>query len=213
MHADLSVLPRDVPKVYHYSLDWRFFLPETNVQNIHVFFADDDEFSQALEKVGIPGTNQHSFAALMSSPDIRVRSMVFPFGLPSGAAVTEAKDPIEFLHTCQRWIEPGGSLMVGFNNALYRRARSPYQAAHPRRFLSQLEKAGFHSIRMLGVMPRLSIPEYIFDLDLEPIQFALAYRFRRKRLVRQTLLALAQTIGPARFAEYLPCYLSVAVAQ
>jgi hypothetical protein len=206
MHADLSVLPRDVPKVYRYSLDWRFFLPETNVQRVHVFFADDDEFSQALDKVGIPRANQHTFAALTSNAEIEVPSMVFPFGIP------RAEDPIGFLHTCRRWIEPGGCLMIGFNNTLYRRGPSSYQAARPRRLLAQLGKAGFQNIRMWGVMSRLSIPEYIFDLNLESIQFAFAHRFRRKRLVQQTLLALAQAVGPARISDYLPCYLAVAVA-
>lgn len=207
MHADLSVLPTEVPKVYRYSLDWRFFLPETDVQHLHVFFADDDEFSQALERVGIPRSNQHSFGELKSNSEMQVRSMVFPFGLPSAA-----EDPLAFLTTCRRWIEAGGSLMIGFNNALYRRGRSPYQAARSRRLLFQLSRAGFQSIRVLGVMPNLSIPEYVFDLNLEPIQFAFAYRFRRKRFVRQTLVSLARVVGPARLADYLPCYLAIAGA-
>ena len=49
MRTDLQNIQPLAPRVYQYSLDWRFLLPIADSQKVHVVFEQNDEFSQALE--------------------------------------------------------------------------------------------------------------------------------------------------------------------
>jgi hypothetical protein len=75
---------------------------------------------------------------------------------------------------------------------------------------SQLKEAGFKVIKVFGVIPTLSIPEYIFDLKAQPIYFVLQHRFKRKPILYHLLQLLSHTIGPALVSDILPCYFIVA---
>ena len=212
MRTDLQNIQPLAPRVYQYSLDWRFLLPIADSQKVHVVFEQDDEFSQALEKAGIPLSNQHSFSDIQQNDRTNIQYLVFPFGLPARWVSTQPEDQSEFYRTYRQLIEPDGHFLIGFNNALYARSHTKYHASTPRRAVSRLRQAGFKFIKVFGAMPSLSIPEYIFDLNPQPVQFALSQRFRRKPAIRQTLQLLVHTIGISRFANLLPCYLAVAAA-
>lgn len=212
MRTELQNVQLPPPRFFQYSLDWRFLLPMADAQKTYVVFEEDDEFSQALEKAGIPLSHQHSFSSIKQKDN--VGSLVFPFGLPVPWVSTRQEDQIEFYRTYRRLIEPGGHFLIGFNNALYTPSgkSSKYHASTPSRAIARLHQAGFKFIKVFGAMPDLSIPEYIFELRAQPMQFALSHRFRRKPALRQTLHVLAKIMGPSRFANLLPCYLVVAVA-
>ncbi len=202
------------PRVFNYSLDWRFLLPMADMRKMYVVFEEDEEFSQTLAEVGVPLSNQLSSSSIKQNGSLNVQSLVFPFGLPVRWVSTGYTDQVEFFRTYRGLIDPNGYFLVGFNNAWYLRPgeRSTYHASAPRRVAAQLHRAGFKLIKMFGAMPDLSIPEYIFDLNPQPMQFALHHRFRRKPAVVKILNVLARTIGLARVSRFLPCYLAVAAA-
>ena len=60
MQSDQQRLHRSQPRVFNYSLDWRFLLPLSNADKIFVFLEDDSDFGQTLEQIGIPVSNQFS---------------------------------------------------------------------------------------------------------------------------------------------------------
>ena len=200
------------PRVFKYSLDWRFLLPLSDPNKTFVFFEDDPDFSQALEQVGIPLSNQLSLLDMEGKKKSTTASVVFPFGLPVRWVGQEPADQTEFFRSMRMLIGDGGSLLVGFNNAWkYPSNRlTKYHYSSSRRMTSQLTKAGFKIIKVFGVIPTLSIPEYIFDLHSQTIYFALQHRFRRKPVVHSLLQLLSRTIGPALVSDVLPCYFVVA---
>ena len=90
--------------------------------------------------------------------------------------------------------------------------RSKYHPSTPRRVTYQFIQAGFRSIRIWGVTPNLRVPEYIFTLNDQTIQFALQHRFRRKPALLNTLRTLSSVISWPGISAFLPCYFVVAVA-
>lgn len=202
------------PRIFHYSLDWRFLLPLADVKKICLLVEEGEDFRQTLEHVGIDTSQQLSFADLRQRKSNDAQSFVIPFGLPVDWAGRKYKDQVEFYFSVRRLITSGGYLLVGFNNVWNLRANSQAKsyACTPRRMAAQLKQAGFQSIKMFGAMPNLAIPEYIFDLDPQAVQFALRNRFRRKPAVLRPLGVLAGTIGLKRISNFLPCYFAVASA-
>jgi hypothetical protein len=111
-------------------------------------------------------------------------------------------------------MDPNGSLLLGFNNALRIRAGSQtnYQVSTPRQVVRDLEQAGFTSVQIYGAMPSLQIPEYIFDLDPRAVRFALQNRYRRKPSILHSLRFLEGIMGWKRMSNFLPCYFAVGSA-
>jgi hypothetical protein len=199
------------PRLFHYSLDWRFLLPMADPQKICLLLEDDPDFSQALEQVGMHASQQLSFSDLQKNQNNQVPSFLLPFGIPVGRVTANPEGQVDFYRSIRRMVSPGGCLLVGFNNAWNPRANSKgtYYPSTPRRIENQLERAGFHSVKMFGAMPNLAVPEYIFDLDSRTIQFALQNRFRRKPAALHALRVLSATIGWPRLSNFLPCYFAV----
>ena len=202
------------PRVFNYSLDWRFLLPMTEPQKICLLLEENLDFSQTLEQVGIRVSQQLSLAELRDHKTDLFPLLVMPFGLPAGWVGSRHEDRVEFYFSIRRFIESGGHLLVGFNNVLNFRAKSQntYQTSTPRRLAGELSQAGFKSVKMYGAMPNLRIPEYIFDLDPRALDFAMRNRFRRKPAVLKALRVLAATPGLQRITNFLPCYFAVAAA-
>jgi hypothetical protein len=202
------------PRIFHYSLDWRFLLPIADVKKICLVVEEGEDFRQTLEHVGIYTSQQLSLADLRQRKSNDAQSFVMPFGLPVDWVSREDEDQVAFYFSVRRLIASGGYLLVGFNNVWNLRAnpQAKYYACTPRRIAAQLKQAGFQSIKIFGAMPNLAIPEYIFDLDPQTIQFALRNRFRRKPAVLRALHVLAGTIGLKRISNFLPCYFTVATA-
>jgi hypothetical protein len=46
------------PRVFHYSLDWRFLLPIADAKNIYLLLEENEDFSQTLRQVGIDISQQ-----------------------------------------------------------------------------------------------------------------------------------------------------------
>ena len=201
-------------RVFHYSLDWRFLIPTAEAASIYVLFEPDADFSQTLERVGIPASNQLSFSDLEQSRNHYIQSLVLPFGLPLGLAMAKPEEQSAFYASCRHLIVAGGSFLVGFDSIWKWRANanSKYYSSTPRRIADQLHRAGFQSIKVFGALPNLTIPEYIFDLDSRAIHFALQNRFRRQPAVLKALRVLAGTIGLARFSNLMPSYFAVTTA-
>lgn len=200
------------PRVFHYSLDWRFLLPIADAKNIYLLLEENEDFSQTLAQVGIDISQHVAFSDLRQNKSNEIQSFVIPFGLPSGRVSSKRDDQIQFYSSVRRLIAPGGHLLVGFNNVWNMRANSPYHGCTPRRMRDQLQQAGFPSIQIFGVMPNLAIPAYIFDLESQPAEFALQNRFRRKPTVLRVLGVLLRTLGWKRLSNFLPCYFAVATA-
>lgn len=201
-------------QTFRYSLDWRFLLPMQAEKDMYVLFEEDADFGLTLEQVGIPAANQVSFSEFKENKKDNIPLLIMPFGLPVGQVGARNEEQTEFYSACRRSMAAGGYLLTGFNNAWYFQSNrlSKYRSSTPRRVAYQLKQAGFQSMKGFGVMPNLSIPEYIFDLETRAIYFALQHRFRRKPVILQTLRALAGTIGLAPILNLLPCYFAVATA-
>jgi hypothetical protein len=212
MQLDQQRMRRLQPRVFKYSLDWRFLLPISDPDKTFVFFEDDFDFSQTLEQVGIPFSNQLSLLDIEQKEKRSAASFVFPFGLPVRWVGKEQADQIEFFRSMRKLMGDTGNLLVGFNNPWNYRSRSltKYHFSTSRRMNSQLQEAGFNVIKVFGVFPTLSIPEYIFDLNAQPVYFTLQHRFKRKPFLLNLLQLLSHTIGVALISDFLPCYFVVA---
>lgn len=212
MQLNQQSIGRQPPRVFSYSLDWRFLLPLSNANKTFVFFEDDFDFSQTLEQVGIPVSNQFSFLDIERKEKSDAASFVFPFGLPVRWVGKEQADQTEFFRSMRQLIGDTGNLLVGFNNSWgYRtNAQTRYHSSTSRRITSQLRKAGFKTIRVLGVIPTLNIPEYIFDLNTQTIYFALQHRFKRKPIILNLIQLLSYTVGLVHISDFLPCYFVLA---
>ena len=202
------------PRLFHYSLDWRFLLPMADTKKICLLLEDDPDFSQALEQVGMHASQQLSFSDLQKNQHNQAPSFVLPFGIPVGRVTANPEDQVVFYGSVRRMISSGGCLLLGFNNAWNPRANShkTYYPSTPPRIANQLKQAGYQSVKIFGAMPNLAIPEYIFDLDFRTIQFALQNRFRRKPAAFHAIRVLSATIGWSRISNFLPCYFAVATA-
>ena len=198
------------PRVFNYSLDWRFLLPTSDPKNVFLVFEEDIDFRQTLERVGIHAAQQLSFTDLQDCKRDRFPVLVLPFGLPMRVEA----DQVEFYFSLRGYIESGGYLLVGFNNVLNLRARSQtkYQSSTPHRVARELMQAGFTSVKIYGAMPNLSIPEYMFDLEPRTVRFAFLNRFRRKPAVLKALRFLRGATSWKRISKFLPCYFAVGTA-
>lgn len=200
------------PQVFRYSLDWRFLLPIADVSGVYVLFEGDADFSHTLERVGIRVSNQLSFSTLRQHKDGQIGSLALPFGPSLKHVGADPDNEAEFYSYCRSLIIPGGRLLVGFDNILKLRAdpESKYYSSTPARMVQRLNRAGFQSNKIFGVLSNLRIPETIFDLDSRAIHLALQNRFRRKPALLYALRVLAGTIGTARISNFLPSYFAVA---
>src|ERR1044071_7139694 len=117
MQLDQPRISRPQPRVFNYSLDWRFLLPISSPEKTFVFFEDDFDFGQTLEQVGIPASNQLSFLDMEQIGKREAASWVFPFGLPTRWVGKERTDQIEFFRSMRQLIGDTGNLLVGFNNS------------------------------------------------------------------------------------------------
>jgi hypothetical protein len=139
-------------------------------------------------------------------------SFVLPFGLPVRWIGKEQTDQVEFFRSMRTLVGDNGNLLVGFNNSWNYRSspQTKYHASTPPRVVSQLQKAGFKSIIVFGVISNLRIPEYIFDLNDRSMNFALGHRFKRKPVLLNLLQLLSHTIGLTGISYFLPCYFVIA---
>ena len=202
------------PRVFHYSLDWRFLLPVADLNKGCFLFEEDIDFSQTLEHVGIHTSQQLSFSDFKSRNSNSFPFLAMPFGLPIGWVGAQNADRVEFYSSIRRFIELGGYLLVGFNNSLNWRAHhgAKYHSSTPQRATNELIQAGFKSVEIFGAMPDLQIPEYIFELDPRTLRFALQNRFRRKPAALRVLHVLSGILGWKSLSYFLPCYFAVATA-
>ncbi|HMB23849.1 MAG TPA: hypothetical protein VKP08_13500 [Anaerolineales bacterium] len=194
------------PRVFRYSLDWRFLLPAADPAQIRVVFEEESEFCEALDQVGIP-----SVSGSREERD-RPHSLVFPFGVPVRRASARSEHQIEFYRSVRQRIAPGGHFLLGFRNSRLSRPDSRYYASTPPRLKGQLSQAGFRSIKIFGAMPDLLVPEYIFALNPQAMNFALQHRFRRKPVLLNMLHVLKWTVGWNIISNFLPCYFVLATA-
>ena len=199
------------PRVFHYSLDWRFLLPIAKPQEIYVLAAEGDEFHQTLEQVGIASLQQLSLVDLRQSSRHDLQTVVMPFGVASSWVTPDLEDQVKVYSTVRNLLATQGRLLVGFNNVWGPRGtQAKYYPSTPRRIRVQLNQAGFTSVQLHGVMPNLDIPQYIFGLEPRSIHFALQNRFRRKPAILRALRLVAASIGMLRVSNFLPCYFAVA---
>jgi hypothetical protein len=196
------------PRVFNYSLDWRFLLPVSHPDKTFVFFEDDSDFGQTLQQVGIPDSNQLSFLDVEQKEKKESASFVLPFGLPVRWVGKERSDQIEFFRSLRKLMGDNCNLLVGFHNSWNYRShtQAKYYSSTPRRVTSQLHKAGFKTIKVFGVISNLSIPEYIFDLNDRSMHFAMQHRFKRKPVIVNLLSLLSHTTGVTVISDFLPCY-------
>jgi hypothetical protein len=214
MRPPLPTATSPQPRVFNYSLDWRFLLPAAEPWEIGVLFEENADFSQTLEHVGIPASQQLSFSELHDRKNDAFQLLVMPFGLSAGGVTVGHDLRVEFYLSIRRVIGSGGYILIGFNNILNLRpsTQTIYQASTPERMAAELRQAGFQSVKIYGAMPNLRVPEYIFDLDPQAVDFAFRNRFRRKPAVLQVLRVLARTIGFQGIRKFLPCYFAIAAA-
>ncbi|HJQ13442.1 MAG TPA: hypothetical protein VJ830_01740 [Anaerolineales bacterium] len=214
MQPPLSTVASSPPRVFNYSLDWRFLLPVAELNKGRFLFEENTDFSQTLEHVGVHTSQRFSFSDLKNRNGNRFPFLAMPFGLPVGWVGTRNADQVEFYSSMSRFIDQGGYLLVGFNNSLNWRAhhRAKYYPSTPQRARKELIQAGYKSVEIFGVLSNLQIPEYMFELNPRTLRFALQNRFRRKPAILRTLRVLSGVIGWKRLSYFLPCYFAVATA-
>ncbi|HEX2993599.1 MAG TPA: hypothetical protein VHP14_02180 [Anaerolineales bacterium] len=195
------------PRVFRYSLDWRFLLPVADPAQIRVVFEEEAGFCEALDRVGIPFAEDSR-----EEEKGRPHSLVFPFGLPLRRISSQSERQIEFYRSIRQRIAPGGHFLLGFRNSRLARPDSQYHASTPPRVTDQLSRAGFCSIKLFGAMPNLLVPEYIFELNPQAMNFTLQHRFRRKPVLLDMLHVLKRTVGWNTISNFLPCYFALAMA-
>jgi len=208
MQSDQQGVHQFQPRVFNYSLDWRFLLPLSTPDKVFVLFEENSDFCQTLEQVGIPISNQLSFLDIEQKQKNQVNSLVLPFGVPVHSVSGEEADQVEFFRSMRKLISEHGNLLLGFNNSRgYRsRTQTQYYSSTLQRTTSQLQKAGFKAAKVFGVVPDLNIPEYIFDLTARPLYFALQHRFKRKPIILNLLQLLSSTAGVMSISDFLPGY-------
>jgi len=196
------------PRVFHYSLDWRFLLPLSSLEKTFVFFEEDGEFSQTLEQVGIPAANHLSFLDIGQRETPEAATFSLPFGVPLRWVAKDPEDQVEFFRSLRMAMGDHGSLLVGFRNSWNNRSggSSKYYTSTPRQMIVHLQKAGFKAMTVFGAIPDLAISEYIFELNNSTMNFALQHRFKRKALAVTLLKLLSYTLGAKRLATFMPCY-------
>ena len=199
------------PRVFQYSLDWRFLLPISDSAKIRVVAEEDRELGEALDQIGISVFNPLSTADVKQI-ETSIYSLVLPFGLPVRWVGANQQDQVEFFRSLRGFIDSNGYLLIGFHNSFYfgSTARANYHSSTPRRIGDQLHQAGFKVLKVLGALPNLSIPEYIFDLNAQAIRFALQHRFRRKPALLKMLQRSSRILGWSRMSNFLPSYFAVA---
>ncbi len=197
-------------RIFQYSLDWRFLLPISDPAKIHVAFENETDFRETLDRIGIPASNQISLSSLKQAERNDTCSFVLPFGLPARWVSAQQKEQIEFYRFIRNMICPGGYFLLGFDNSWTPRSKTQYHPSTPRRVSYQLNQAGFESVKIFGAMPNLRIPEYIFDLNVQAMHFALQHRFRRKPVLLNMLQMAVRTVGLARVSNFFPCYFVIA---
>ena len=212
MQTHVQEVRSSPPRVFHYSLDWRFLLPIADVSKIRVVLEDDSDFSQTLERVGILVSNQISFSDVKRSGREDTEALALPFGLPVRWVSTQAKDQMKFYRSIRHFICPSGHVLIGFENRWNARPNPNYHPSTPRRIAHQLTQAGFRSIKIFGAMPDLRIPEYIFELQDQAMDFAMGHRFRRKTVLLRVIQTVSRSVGLSSLSGFLPCYFAVAVA-
>src|SRR5687767_169718 len=104
------------PRVFNYSLDWRFLLPLADPRRVCLLFEEDTDFSQTLEQVGLHVSENLSLSDLKHHKPHSFQVIVMPFGLSVGWAGTRHKDRVAFYFSVRHFIDSDGYLLVGFNN-------------------------------------------------------------------------------------------------
>ena len=87
-------------------------------QKTCLLFEENADFSQTLEQVGLRVSQQLSFSELRDHKNESFQLLVMPFGLPAGWGGPGREDRVQFYVSIQRFLDSGGHLLVGFNNAL-----------------------------------------------------------------------------------------------
>ena len=213
MLPDTQKVPSLKPRVFHYSLDWRFLLPVTEPAGMCLLLQEDAEFDQTLDQVGLHASQRLSPSGLQTGKG-GFHSVVMPFGLPVGWAGAAPRDQAAFYSRLRQWMTSGSHLLIGFQNAwaFQQTPQTGYYTSRPRHIVDQLRLSGFKDVRLFGTMPNLRIPEYMFDIEPRAMQFALRNRFRRKPALLRALGLLAGTMGWRRISDFLPCYFVLAMA-
>jgi hypothetical protein len=206
MRTNVKIIDPAEPRVFRYSLDWRFWLPVSDPAKIQVAFEPDPDFSETLCHIGIPVSNQLCDPGLTADRRSAMQAFVFPFGLPVRWVSARPRDQIRFYRSVREQIGPGGYFMLGFGNSRALRFDAAYHASTSARAADRLNQAGFKAIRVLGAMPDLRVPEYIFELDARSVRFVLLHRFRRKSVLLNMLKILMRTVGLIHMSGFLPCY-------
>src|SRR5215207_3948999 len=82
------------PRVFQYSLDWRFLLPISDSAKIRVVAEEDRELGEALDQIGISVFNPLSTADIKQI-ETSIYSLVLPFGLPVRWVGANQQDQVE----------------------------------------------------------------------------------------------------------------------
>src|SRR5512145_2432505 len=105
-HPQTATSPQ--PRVFNYSLDWRFLLPIVEPGKTCLLFEENADFSQTLEQVGLRGSQQLSLSELQDRKNDRFDLLVMPFGLPAGWIGAGREARVQFYFSLRRVIDSGG---------------------------------------------------------------------------------------------------------
>src|SRR6266542_1934141 len=119
MQSDQQRIHQSQPRVFNYSLDWRFLLPLSNADKIFVFLEDDSDLIQTLEQIGVPVSNQLSFLNIEQKEKKDSASFVLPFGLPVRWVGRDQTDHIEFFRSMRKLMDDNGNLLVRLANSTH----------------------------------------------------------------------------------------------
>lgn len=132
-----------------------------------------------------------------------------PMGLFGASHRAERTEWIKRGEMLQRWIRPGGALLIGFSNRWDpRRKVQSVPTSTVWEIARMFGNLGFHAIQFYGAIPEPLAPEYIIPLHAQALGFVLNHRYRHK--LPRPFLALAGTPAANWLLGFLPFYYVVA---
>src|SRR5512141_3191110 len=106
MQPNVQTAPPPQPRVFPYSLDWRFLLPVADPVNLRVAFENEPDFYEALERVGVPAAPWLLDSNFIEAERRNTHSLALPFGLPVRWVSAGTEEQIQLYRSIRQRICP-----------------------------------------------------------------------------------------------------------
>ncbi|MDP1624366.1 MAG: hypothetical protein Q8L64_01215 [bacterium] len=221
---NLSEAAADKSPIFN-NIDWRFLLPISSKSHVLVAGRGSDDYSRLFNKLGVtsiaccdggnssPSRMNEVLIKLAAQPEFASHfdAVAIPVGMPFKLLAGGVSQQIKIYRTIKELLHPKGVLLIGFSNifGIRRRIRAGCYYSTPWYMTRLLEKAGYKSFELYGVISNLNSPDYIFPLSRHLFSFVLKHRYQYK-FPSGLLWWLSNSFVAGRFLNYFPSYFVVA---